>query len=75
METDQTLRIMFVEDLPTDVELSERELRKSGLKFTSIRVETKDWFSGGFAGLPSRLDHLRLCTARIRWYASIEYSH
>jgi len=36
------LRIVFVEDSPEDVELEERELRKSGLKFKSLRVETKD---------------------------------
>ena len=38
-------RILFLEDLPTDVELSEKELRKNGLEFTSIRVETKEEFT------------------------------
>jgi PAS domain S-box-containing protein len=37
-------RILFVEDLPSDAELAEREIRKSGLDFTLQRVETKDAF-------------------------------
>lgn len=38
------LRILIVEDLPSDAELAERELRKDGIHFTSIRVDTKDEF-------------------------------
>ncbi len=38
------MRILFVEDLPSDVELAERALEKEGLAFTSTRVETKETF-------------------------------
>ena len=44
MKADEPLRILFVEDLPTDAELAERELRKAGFSFTSLRVETKEAF-------------------------------
>ncbi len=44
MKADQPLRILFVEDLPTDTELAERELRQDGLLFTSVRVETRGAF-------------------------------
>ncbi|MDO9584891.1 MAG: response regulator, partial [Syntrophales bacterium] len=44
MEADQPLRILIVEDLSSDAELAERELRKEGISFTSVRVETKDAF-------------------------------
>jgi PAS domain S-box-containing protein len=37
-------RILFVEDLPSDAELAEREIRKSGLEFTPRTVDTKDAF-------------------------------
>ena len=40
----QPLRILFVEDLPTDQELAAWQLRDGGLDFTSIRVETSDSF-------------------------------
>jgi two-component system, cell cycle sensor histidine kinase and response regulator CckA len=36
------LRILFVEDAVTDVELEERELRKGGLVFKSMRIESRD---------------------------------
>ena len=36
------LRILFVEDLPSDALLAERVIRKSGLEFSSQRVDTKD---------------------------------
>jgi len=39
-----TLRILILEDVPTDAELMERELRKTGLKYASIRVDTRDAF-------------------------------
>jgi len=39
MEYDSGLRILFVEDVPSDMELAERILRKDGLLFSSIRVE------------------------------------
>ncbi len=38
------LRILLLEDSPTDAELSERLLRKAGLVFSSLRVETKPDF-------------------------------
>lgn len=38
----QELRILMVEDIPTDAELIEHELRKEGIAFTSQRVETQD---------------------------------
>jgi hypothetical protein len=38
------LRILFVEDLPSDAELAEREVRNSGLEFTPRRVDTRDAF-------------------------------
>ncbi|MCX6134926.1 MAG: PAS domain S-box protein [Ignavibacteriales bacterium] len=44
MENANPLRILFVEDLPTDAILAEREIRKSGLEFSSQRVDTKDAF-------------------------------
>jgi two-component system cell cycle sensor histidine kinase/response regulator CckA len=36
------LRILFIEDVPADAELAERELRRGGLEFTPRRVETRD---------------------------------
>jgi len=44
VETDTILRILIVEDTPTDAELAERELRRGGLSFNAIRVETKEAF-------------------------------
>lgn len=38
------LRVLMLEDAPTDAELAERELRKAGFLFTAIRVETRDAF-------------------------------
>jgi PAS domain S-box-containing protein len=38
------LRILMLEDTPTDAELAEHELRKAGIAFTSMRVETRDTF-------------------------------
>jgi PAS domain S-box-containing protein len=40
----QTLRILLVEDVPTDAALMEREIRKAGVDFTSQRVETREAF-------------------------------
>ena len=42
MANNETLNILFVEDLPTDVEIAERALMKAGLDFTSCCVETED---------------------------------
>jgi PAS domain S-box-containing protein len=38
------LRVLMLEDTPNDAELAERELRKAGIVFTSMRVETRDAF-------------------------------
>lgn len=38
------LRILMLESSPTDAKLLEHELRKAGLTFTSIRVETRGDF-------------------------------
>lgn len=45
MENHSKLRILFVEDLPSDTELAERTLSKHGIEFHSIRVETSEEFS------------------------------
>jgi PAS domain S-box-containing protein len=41
---DKKLRILILEDVPTDAELMERELRKGGIKFSSKRVDTRKAF-------------------------------
>jgi PAS domain S-box-containing protein len=41
---DRELRILMLEDTPTDAEIAEHELRKAGIAFTSMRVETRDAF-------------------------------
>ena len=38
------LRVLMLEDVPTDAELCEHELRRAGLKFTAHRVDTKAGF-------------------------------
>ncbi len=38
------LRVLFVEDLPTDAELAERVLRKGGLDLEPMRVDTRESF-------------------------------
>jgi PAS domain S-box-containing protein len=40
----QTLRILLLEDAPTDAELIENELREGGLVFTALRVDTRAAF-------------------------------
>jgi len=40
----EELRILIVEDVPTDAELMKRELKKGGILFTSRLVETKEGF-------------------------------
>jgi PAS domain S-box-containing protein/putative nucleotidyltransferase with HDIG domain len=44
MESNSGLRILFVEDLPSDNELAQRQIRKGGIEFTSLRVETRSAF-------------------------------
>jgi PAS domain S-box-containing protein len=41
---DKELRILILEDVPTDAELAERELNRVGIRFSSKRVETKEGF-------------------------------
>ncbi len=41
---DRELRVLMLEDTPTDAELAERELRKAGIAFTARRVDTRDAF-------------------------------
>lgn len=41
---DKELRVLILEDVATDAELMERELRKAGIAFSSRRVETKEVF-------------------------------
>ena len=41
---EKELRILIVEDMPTDVELLEYELRRAGVAFTSKTVETEEAF-------------------------------
>lgn len=40
----EKLRILILEDVPTDAELMENELRREGLKFTSKLVKTREDF-------------------------------
>jgi two-component system, cell cycle sensor histidine kinase and response regulator CckA len=42
--TGEPLRILVVEDVPTDAELALRELKAGGLDFVSERVETREGF-------------------------------
>jgi PAS domain S-box-containing protein len=44
MKTENKLKILFVEDVPSDKELAEMELRKEGFVFISEVVETKNDF-------------------------------
>lgn len=39
---EKELRVLIVEDIPTDVELVERELKKSNIVFRTKRVETRE---------------------------------
>jgi CheY-like chemotaxis protein len=50
-EGDKEFRILILEDVATDAELIERELRKGGITFVAKRVETREVFLKG-------LDHL-----------------
>ena len=44
MKNKNLLKILFVEDLPSDSELAVLELRKEGLLFEHMRVDTRDEF-------------------------------
>ncbi|HXG46396.1 MAG TPA: response regulator [Methylomirabilota bacterium] len=41
---DRRLKVLLLEDVASDAELIERELQRSGLDFTSLRVETREQF-------------------------------
>lgn len=43
------LRILILEDRASDAELMERELKKAGISFTSLRVETRRLFEAALA--------------------------
>ena len=43
-------RILFVEDTPADVELAQREIQKSGMNVSLVRVETKEEFLEALRG-------------------------
>ena len=43
---EQELKILLVEDVSSDAELIERELRRALLRFGSRRAETKEEFAG-----------------------------
>lgn len=45
METDKRLKILMVEDNPDDIVLIERVLRKAGIAFDSLSVNTRDEFN------------------------------
>lgn len=45
------LRILILEDVPTDVELIGHELRKRGMVFTSRHVETREVYRNTFLRL------------------------
>ena len=38
------MNILFVEDMPQDYEIAVRMLRKEGMEFDSIRVDTREGF-------------------------------
>jgi protein-histidine pros-kinase len=42
MAAELPLKVLLVEDMPSDAELIERQLRKAGLQFGSMRVQTRD---------------------------------
>ncbi len=46
------LRILILEDLPDDAALMERELQKSGMKFSAARVDGRDPFLAALKTLP-----------------------
>lgn len=46
---EKELRILILEDVPTDAELIERQLQKAGIAFSSRHVETREDFIKGLA--------------------------
>lgn len=47
---DMTTRVLFVEDVPADAELAEREMRKSGMRFDSVRVDAEETYLAALSG-------------------------
>ncbi len=48
-DANTALRILLLEDTPTDAALIEHELRSAGLRFSSLRVETRGDFARALA--------------------------
>ncbi len=46
----EPMRLLIVEDAPTDAEMAERVIRKAGMAFVSLRVETRDDFIRAIGG-------------------------
>jgi two-component system cell cycle sensor histidine kinase/response regulator CckA len=44
---DKRLRILILEDVPADAELMSHQLRKGGVSFSALRVDTKEGFLNG----------------------------
>ncbi len=42
--TEEKIRILFVEDLPADVEMAQREIQSAGIEFTSAVTDTEEEF-------------------------------
>ncbi len=55
MNEDEDLRILFVEDVPEDVEIAIRELEGSGMRFRHLRVDTKEDFQAALAAFDPSL--------------------
>ena len=52
---DKQLKILILEDLASDAELMEHQLRKGGIAFTSKRVETREDFVNELKSSPPEL--------------------
>jgi len=82
--TSQTgLRILFAEDRPEDCEIAVHELRKAGLAFDFLRVETREDFIAALAGFdPSivisdysmpRFDGMKALKLSLEWNRAIPF--
>ncbi|MEW5718479.1 MAG: HD domain-containing phosphohydrolase [Chloroflexota bacterium] len=49
MDSAHPIRILFVEDVPDDMEIAARVIRREGLAFTSLRVDTEEEFVAALA--------------------------
>lgn len=49
---DEKLRILLLEDVPTDAELAERELRNAKISFSTTRVDTREAYLAELANRP-----------------------